>query len=177
MEIAAIIISVIALLLSAASFYFQFFYKRDVIICTLVGFNGDTRQVAVQLAIGNAGTRPIMLKDARLRLEFKLKNGGTIFHDDINQRNILEPVLIPKDEIKSVTLITQINEAAKQCITSWHESGDVVDSDGAWPFRARLIFVAVSGKIIISEELVLTVRWMKDGSAFLPREERTWRIG
>jgi hypothetical protein len=176
MEIVTIVISVIALLFSVASFYFQFFYKKDTIACTLIGYNANTKEVVVQLAIGNAGTRPIMLKDARLKLEFKAKEGSTMYYDDINQRNIAEPLLIPKDEIKSIVLTSVISDSTRQCIDQWHSSGHLVGSDGSWPFRAHLIFVSVSGKILTSEKVVLTIEWMKDGIRFMPCENSTWQI-
>jgi hypothetical protein len=108
-----------------------------------------------------------MLKDGRLKLEFKRKNGGAMRHGDIHHRSVLEPILIPKNEIKSIVLTMLINDDMRRCVTSWHDSGDLVDSDGSWPFRAHLIFVNVSGKIIISEEIVITVTWEKMDIHFL----------
>jgi hypothetical protein len=177
MQTFTIVISIIALLLSFVNFYFHFIYNKDAIACTIVGFDVNKERAAVQIAISNAGTRPIMLKDARLLLEFKAKMGGKIFRDDINHHNLREPILIPKNEIRSVLLTFPIDDNLKRRVTSWHDSGMVVDSDGSWPIRARLNFVTVSGKLIDSEETVITIKWNNDGFSFSWREEPTWRIG
>jgi|SRR5665213_72957 len=175
MNAVSIVISVVALLLSGISIYFQFFYKRDAISCTPVGFNVETSRVTLQLVIGNAGTRPIMLKDARLLLQFKTKTMGSIFHDDVNHRNLLEPMLIPENELRSVVLTLPINDSMKHCISNWHDSGLVIDSDGSWPVRAHLNFVTVSGKVIVSEEIVFTIKWRQDGYSSSMRED-AWQI-
>jgi len=172
MNTVPLVISLVALLLSVISFYFQFFHKKDAVACTLVGSDVKKEKIIAQIVIGNSGTRPIMLRGAHLSLQFKSKPTGFISH---NRPNIHEPILIPKGELRSITLTLPIDDELRNHIAGWHKSGAICDSDGSWPIHTVLIFVTVSGKKIYSDENIITVKWREDGHSYSSRDE-PWQI-
>jgi hypothetical protein len=176
-EVLSLVISAIAFLVSVAALYFQFFHTRDSVFCTVTGVRADQNDVTVQIAISNAGTRAVLLKDASLRLIFPSTSGGNLFFDDGNCSNYIQPILIAKDTIVTVRLSLPMSGDQLLSIASWLDEGRVVNIDGFWPYYARLSFVTVSGKVMISEERVIEIMRKEGGVRYKSRQNETWHVG
>ena len=157
----SLVLSLLALFLGAANFWFQHFYRLDEVSCLLTSFFVKRWQgfsaMKVHISIGNSGTRPVMLNAATLNLTHRKNLSSKVGISANTGTNIVLPILIEKGQLIDLELSQQLTDDLLVAFQRQHLPDYNPRILGPFEYDATLNFVTVDGdEMRFSEPIVVS---------------------
>ena len=151
-------ISVFALMISACGFWFQYVYRSDQVTCTVIKHEAHRSSghcsCTLHLALGNSGTRSIMLTEAKLCLSHR-HGSSTVSISGGCGTNYELPYLIEKGRILTLLTSQMLQDHTLQMFQTSYLPNNEKAKLGPFEFHLSLGFVTVSGEEMRYSESVL----------------------
>ena len=165
LELIPTVVSAAALLVSLSSLYYTHLHRTDIIHIVPITCDLQDHVLEVEVAVCNAGSRPIFVRQIRLEGRYPKKGPGVTYWNDPSCYRPFTPILIPRNEIRSFRIRQVMGEKQATRLALLADEGHLDASwDGKLYFACSSVFVLVDGYTLSSTALIAVAK--QDGSMY-----------